>query len=84
MSADVFAALLGHGPGVAAAVAAALAVNASASVVRVWIEQTFRTRRLARALEGVEPDQRADIILACGRLEAGLSRSARDKHLPVR
>jgi hypothetical protein len=44
-------------------------VKALASVLRTWIEQASRTRRLARSLEGTKPHQRPGIIMACGQLE---------------
>ncbi|MGH3207924.1 MAG: hypothetical protein ACRDNO_09190 [Trebonia sp.] len=45
------------------------AVNALTSVLRTWIEQVSRTRRLTRALEDSRPYQRPGIIRACGQLE---------------
>jgi hypothetical protein len=53
------------------ALALATAIKALASVLRTWIEQASRTRRLTRSLEGTKPHQRAGIIVACGQLEAG-------------
>ncbi len=44
-------------------------VKALASVLRTWIEQASRTRRLTRSLEGTKPHQRPGIIMACGQLE---------------
>jgi hypothetical protein len=44
-------------------------VKALASVLRVWIEQASRTRRLSKALEGSTPNQRSAIIVACSQLE---------------
>jgi hypothetical protein len=49
--------------------AAAIGVNALASVLRIWIEQTSRTRRLDKALADAEPQERPDIIQACSQLE---------------
>jgi hypothetical protein len=46
------------------------AVNALTSVLRTWIEQVSRTRRLIRALEDSRPYQRPGIIRACSELEA--------------
>lgn len=43
--------------------------KALTSVLRTWIEQTSRTRRLTKALEGTRPNQRPEIILACSALE---------------
>ena len=51
------------------AVALATVAKALASVLRTWIEQASRTRRLARSLEGTKPHQRPGIIIACSRLE---------------
>lgn len=45
------------------------AVNALTSVLRTWIEQMSRTRRLIRALEDSRPYQRPGIIRACSQLE---------------
>lgn len=50
-------------------VIAASLLMALASVLRVWIAESSRTRRLIRALEGSKPNQRAGIILACSHLE---------------
>jgi hypothetical protein len=55
------------------ALAVATAIKALASVLRTWIEQTSRTRRLTRSLEGTRPHQRPGIIMACGQLEGGPS-----------
>jgi hypothetical protein len=44
-------------------------VKAVASVLRTWIEQASRTRRLAASLEGTKPYQRPGIIVACSHLE---------------
>jgi hypothetical protein len=49
--------------------ALATAIKALASVLRTWVEQTSRTRRLTRSLEGTKPHQRPGIIIACGQLE---------------
>jgi hypothetical protein len=43
--------------------------KALASVLRAWIEQASRTRRLSKALEGSTPNQRPGIIIACSQLE---------------
>jgi hypothetical protein len=51
------------------ALALAAAIKALASVLRIWIEQASRTRRLTRSLEGTKPHQRPGIIIACGQLE---------------
>jgi hypothetical protein len=45
------------------------AVNALTSVLRTWIEQVSRTRRLIRALEDSRPHQRPGMIRACSQLE---------------
>jgi hypothetical protein len=51
------------------ALALAAVIKALASVLRTWIEQASRTRRLTRSLEGTKPHQRPGIITACGQLE---------------
>ena len=56
---------------IAAFLTAAAVAKALASVLKTWIEQTSRTRRLADSLEGAKPHHRPGIILACGQLEAG-------------
>lgn len=48
------------------------AVNALTSVLRTWIEQVSRTRRLIRALEDSRPYQRPGIIRACSQLEGAV------------
>ncbi len=53
----------------ALALALATVARALSSVLRTWIEQAFRTRRLIRSLEDAKPDQRPGIIIACGQLE---------------
>src|SRR5689334_1924752 len=55
---------------IAVALGIASGAKALASVLRVWIEQAFCTRRLSKALEGSTPNQRPGIILACSKLEA--------------
>lgn len=52
-----------------AALTFATAAKALASVLRTWIEQAFRTRRLIKSLEDAKPHQRPEIIMACGQLE---------------
>jgi hypothetical protein len=54
---------------IAATVSVAATARALASVLRTWIEQASRTRRLARALEDSRPNQRPEIIVACSQLE---------------
>jgi hypothetical protein len=65
--------------------ALATAIKALASVLRTWIEQTSRTRRLTRSLEGTKPYQRSGIIMACGQLEAGPAggRGSGETHPPA-
>jgi hypothetical protein len=53
----------------AALTGVAVGLGALASVLRVWIEQVARTRRLERALMNSDPSQRAEIIVACSALE---------------
>jgi hypothetical protein len=55
-----------------AVLAIGAAVNALTSVLRTWIEQVSRTRRLIRALEDSRPYQRPGIIRACSQLEGTL------------
>lgn len=69
MSSHLFAETMAHIPLLAAVLAIAAVAKALASVSRTWIEQTSRTSRLAKSLEGTKPHQRAGIILACGQLE---------------
>lgn len=54
---------------IVAAFGIASGTKALASVLRVWIEQASRTRRLSKALEGSTPNQRPGIITACSQLE---------------
>ncbi len=53
----------------AAALGIATSAKALASVLRTWIEQASRTRRLSKALEDSRPNQRPGIIVACSQLE---------------
>lgn len=65
--------LLTEPAGQAAVVAAVLGIaataKAAASVLRTWIEEASRTRRLTRALADSRPNQRPGIIMACSQLE---------------
>ena len=61
---------------IAATVSVAATAKALASVLRTWIEQASRTRRLARALEDSRPNQRPEIIVACSQLEGKTGRKA--------
>src|SRR5260370_37997601 len=56
---------------IVAALGIASGAKALASVLRIWIEQASRTRRLSKALEGSTPNQRPGIIMACSQLEGG-------------
>jgi hypothetical protein len=56
---------------VAIAIGTVAVAKALASVLRTWVEQSFRTRRLIKALEDTRPNQRPGIILACSELEGG-------------
>lgn len=58
--------------------AVAAVARALASVLRTWIEQASRTRRLAKAIEGAKPHQRSGIIMACSQLEGRSSGGADD------
>ena len=69
MSSAVFIEAMGRIVVVAAALGVAAGVKALASVLRTWIEQVSRTRRLIKALEGSKPNQRPGIIVACSQLE---------------
>jgi hypothetical protein len=69
MSWNLFIEAADHIVVVAAAFGIAIGANALASVLRTWIEQAFRTRRLIKALEGSRPNQRPGIIIACSQLE---------------
>jgi hypothetical protein len=42
---------------------------AVASVLRKWIEESFRTRRFIKSIEEAPPQARSEIIRACGQLE---------------
>ncbi len=72
---------------VAVALGIAAAVKALASVLRTWIEQASRTRRLIKALEDSRPSQRPEIIMACSQLErrpaAEADANASDGRLPA-
>jgi hypothetical protein len=46
-----------------------IGLKALAPIVQTWIVQASRSRRLDRALEGSNPKQRSEIILACSQLE---------------
>jgi hypothetical protein len=61
------------------AFAVATAAKALSSVLRTWIEQAFRTRRLIRSLEDARPEQRPGIIIACSQLERGSSTPGSEK-----
>ncbi|MDX3195411.1 hypothetical protein PV458_44020 [Streptomyces sp. MN03-5084-2B] len=50
-------------------IASSAASGAVAAVLRTWIVESFRTRRLTTALKDTRPGQRPPIILACSRLE---------------
>jgi hypothetical protein len=52
-----------------AALGIATCAKALALVLRTWIEQASRTRRLTKALENSRPNQRPEIIVACSQLE---------------
>lgn len=55
---------------IVAALGIASGAKALASVLRTWIAQASRTRRLSKALDGSTPNQRPGIIMACSQLEA--------------
>src|ERR1700760_97523 len=55
--------------------------RATASVLRVWIEQSHCTRRLRRSLENAKPTERTEIIKACSQLEEKAAGGAITSHL---
>jgi len=59
----------GQAAAVAVTLGIAAVVKSLASVLRTWIEQASRTRRLIKALEGSSPNQRPEIIMAFGQFE---------------
>lgn len=69
MSSHLLIEATGHVAVIVAALGIASGAKALASVLRIWIEQAFRTRRLSKALEGSTPNQRPGIIMACSQLE---------------
>ena len=69
MSSHLLTGPAGQAAMVAAALGVAATAKALASVLRTWIEQASRTRRLTRALEDSRPNQRPGIIMACSQLE---------------
>src|SRR6266498_5136099 len=69
MPSQPFAYEVGHIAWLVLVLGIAIGLKALASIVRTWIEQTSRTRRLYMALEGSSPNQRSEIILACSELE---------------
>lgn len=88
MSSHLLTESAGQAAVVAAVLGIATTVKALASVLRTWIEQASRTRRLTRALEDSRPNQRPQIIMACSQLEgkpAGeADGDAPDGRLPAR
>jgi hypothetical protein len=69
MPSDLLAEMTGRIMVLVTVLTLAAVVKALASVLRTWIEQASRTRRLTRAIEGAKPHQRSGIIMACGQLE---------------
>ncbi|MBV9796275.1 MAG: hypothetical protein JO016_20325 [Actinobacteria bacterium] len=67
-------AILGAGLSVAAALM---------SLLRTWITQAFRTRRFSKAIMGARPEQRSEIITACGDFEASSRRGPGDARLII-
>jgi hypothetical protein len=47
----------------------AVLTTAVASVLKKWIGETSRTRRLIKSIEGARPSQRSEIIRAFSQLE---------------
>jgi hypothetical protein len=62
---------IGAFPGLAAVLGIGIILQTVAPVVGTWIKERARTSRFAIALKNSEPSQRADIIRACGGLDAG-------------
>jgi hypothetical protein len=87
MSSQLLIEAAGRGTVLTVVVGVATGAKVLASVLRTWIEQASRTRRLIRALEDSRPNQRPGIITACSQLEgrsAGKSGSdASDRVLPA-
>jgi hypothetical protein len=69
MSSQLLIEAAGRGTVLAAVIGVATGAKALASVLRTWIEQASRTRRLIKALEDSRPNQRPGIITACSELE---------------
>lgn len=67
-----------------AALGIATGTKALASVLRTWIEQASRTRRLSKALEDSRPNQRPEIIVACSQLEGRPAGKSGGDTLPAR
>jgi hypothetical protein len=69
MSSELLIEVAGRGAVFALAIGIAVGAKALASVLRTWIEQASRTHRLIKAIEDSTPNQRPQIITACGQLE---------------
>jgi myo-inositol catabolism protein IolC len=69
MSSHIFVEIARHVAMISAVVGGAVGATAFASVLRTWIEQRFRTRRLASALKDSEPKHRPKIIRAWSEFE---------------
>jgi hypothetical protein len=70
MSSELLIQATGHVTVLVAALGIAASAKALVLVLRTWIEQASRTRRLTKALEDSKPNQRPEIIMACSQLEA--------------
>lgn len=73
MSSQIFSLTTGQMVVVVAVLGVAVGLKALASVLRTWIEESSRTRRLDKALAGSRPNQRPGIIRACGQLEGSVA-----------
>jgi hypothetical protein len=69
MSSHLFVEAFRYVTMVSALVGGAVGIQALASVLRTWIKQRSRTRRLARALKDSSPKHRSEIIRAWSEFE---------------
>lgn len=83
MPSDLLAEMTGRIVVLVTVLAIAAVAKALASVLRTWIEQASRTRRLTRAIDGAKPHQRSGIIMACGQLEGASSGRTDDDEADV-
>jgi hypothetical protein len=69
MSSPIFVDIASHVTMISAVVGGAVGATSFASVLRTWIKQRSRTRRLASALKGSDPKHRPKIIRAWRKFE---------------